>query len=467
MTGRRDGPQRRDLVKGFAAVSLVGVAGCVESLSSGRDDPSTDDGEPSTESDSEYTMEFTATDISLRTLEFEQPFSEDEILDEYYSELSYRLQRNGDEVEPDALRLEVDGEETEFASELPESRIPTVEAELTLIAEVDGEEVTAETSLTKQLPATFIYDADDETPYQFNTINDLKEYHREKRENYHQHQLERAETGDLTEQTTEKDEINFSTEGDGDPSSIGMEYSHGNKKWSTEHFESLEWPENKEEMLNDGLIAWILSYSSSAPSTNADEMSHNQAQLIKKHHGVELEDEIVPFNASNHGHGMSYHYFPETDEILASDPVGTVTRPETQPDSYGDRFSPITDYHKGEPEEEYELGTYSRKKSLGIGAYVGAAMIEQKAGVALQDSTILEGMEAIRNDSYGQDGHYERSKKLLAADHYYGSHNNQYRILSYKDQERDHIVISTDEELHEKYGEQPEEPTWQDIEQAA
>ncbi|WP_124196760.1 hypothetical protein [Natrarchaeobius chitinivorans] len=478
---REDLYSRRKLIGTGAAGIATGLAGCADLLDDnseeneqGSDLGQDSDNDHNSENGEEYSLGFSASSIDLSSLDLEQPFEEDQVAGEYASELSYTLEPGSEGIEPDELYLEINGEETEYTEELSEDVLPELETELTLYAEVDGETLQDTLTVQKELPDTFIYDSEDETPYNFNTIENLDEYHIEEREKYHEHQLEYADTAynqkSIPERTREENRIDFDLEIT--PDQIGLEYSHGEDTWNTDQYESLDWPEDRIDMLNDGLVAWRQAYRATgqgSPSTNAEEMAHIQAELVKQHHEVELEEELIPFNASNSGHGMSYHYLPETDEVITSDPAGWVGPARIQAST--SRFSPIVDYHTGEPDPEQGIQTYRRKKGLGVAAYVGAARIgtdsESIQGISINDSTVLEGMDAIQNDRYGQDGHYERAKQLYTAAHYYGPQGHRSFLYKNSEENRDHVVLSISQELADRYNEQTEGVSWSDIEQAA
>ncbi|RQG92443.1 hypothetical protein EA473_16865 [Natrarchaeobius chitinivorans] len=76
-------------------------------------------------------------------------------------------------------------------------------------------------------------------------------------------------------------------------------------------------------------------------------------------------------------------------------------------------------------------------------------------------------MDAIQNDRYGQDGHYERAKQLYTAAHYYGPQGHRSFLYKNSEENRDHVVLSISQELADRYNEQTEGVSWSDIEQAA
>ena len=166
MTGRHGGAKRRRFLVALGATSIVGIAGCTDSLGSddedsesdetGADGDGDDDGETATERGPEYTVEFSATDIDLTDLGIEEAGELDAVTDDHYAELEFVLEVDGEEVEPDAVALEIDGEQSEYADRLAESRLPEITTDLTLHVEVDGEELEESASVEKHLPETYV-----------------------------------------------------------------------------------------------------------------------------------------------------------------------------------------------------------------------------------------------------------------------------------------------------------------------
>lgn len=462
---------RRRFLKGAAALGTASLAGCAgnEPIRPGN---STENGTETPEP--EYELNYSITEeIDLSDLPIEELGSFDEIREEDYLELEATVYEvlGGErtEVEPDHLELTFENEHgnsnVELGPELDNAyKIACTEAHdgentVTLQSEINGETLEDTATVEKILPGTFIADFENQTPYSFNTIPDWEDYFWTQREEYHQHVLEHAETDNIVERTQEQNEINFSRHGGG-VDEISLEYSHGEDVWITSEFQDFDPEEDREEMLNDGMIAWLLDYPTSAPSTNANEMAHVQAELIMTHHDLSLR-EIVPFWVENYGHGTGNHYFPEDDTIITTDVLGYVDNPGNQPYAHRDEFATIPDYHTGRL-DDYQI-TYSRKKNLGIRAYAGPATIPTESGVHIQDSTIEEGMNDMAAGSF--EDQYLRAMKLTTAASYYG--DQDYRAFSFKDGDRDHIILSTSDELVEKYREQVEEATWSDIEQTA
>jgi len=166
MTGHRGGAKRRRFLTALGATSIVGIAGCTDSLGSddedsesdetGADGDGDDDGETATERGPEYTVEFSATDIDLTDLGIEEAGELDAVTDDHYAELEFVLEVDGEEVEPDAVALEIDGEQSEYTGRLAESRLPEKTTDLTLYVEVDGEELEESASVEKHLPETYV-----------------------------------------------------------------------------------------------------------------------------------------------------------------------------------------------------------------------------------------------------------------------------------------------------------------------
>lgn len=483
---------RRNFLKGAGALGAAAVAGCTDMLEpdNGYEETPTQTPEPV------YELNFSLSDstIDLSDLPTDSLDGMDEGALEHFRLEDIELYRDGEEyTDIDSLELHLENEqgqekevelgpELDNAYELACTEILNGENTATLKARKNGETIAENTTnIEKIVPETYraqiIVDGENfddyQTPFSFDNI----EFTEQEYQKLRQQHINNDTTDEIVEKTVRNDEVDFHPEFD--PVDLNYLYSHDEDEWQTPHFENLDIGD-LEDILNDTGIAYAMHFSHenggrSGISGRMNRKAATTITLIDQHinnipegenryeHSREIN--LEGGHISTGGHGNALYYERNTETWINYDPDGgVVSTPAEAPDAKmkDDRFYAPTDYELGHPDNHEINWTVSRKKREGLRALLTTNLIGiSSRALDADDHWIQQNVEKIGNNQPIP----QETETMLQAAQTVWKKTGKIPLIYGGDTGENRLLITENGRTFERFRENPEPVTTQEVEQ--